>query len=123
MRTGASCVGLQRAKELIFSAREVRSEEALRLGLAVEVTAPEELMPRAMQVARAFCQASPDALQASKRGLNTALQSDLPSMLTLEGASQTEALGSEYLQKAAERFSRKQVSPFSWPSPSHDLNK
>lgn len=109
-------VGVQRAKELIFSAREVRAEEALRLGLAMEITEPEQMMPRAIQLARAFCQASPDALRASKRGLNVALQSNLGATLALESASQAQALGSDYLRQAAENFSRKEPPLFRWPS-------
>lgn len=36
-------VGLQRAKEIIFSAREIGADEALSLGIATEVHAPENL--------------------------------------------------------------------------------
>ncbi|CAN5773097.1 enoyl-CoA hydratase/isomerase family protein [soil metagenome] len=114
-------VGVQRAKELIFSAREVRAEEALRLGLAMEIHSPEDLLARAVQLARALCEASPAALRLSKRGLDASLQSDLETMLSLEGAFQAVALGSEYLGDAAARFARKDPPRFAWPSQSPGL--
>ena len=38
-------VGLPKAKELIFTARRVLADEALQIGLADRVVAPDELIP------------------------------------------------------------------------------
>ncbi|MET0543807.1 MAG: enoyl-CoA hydratase/isomerase family protein [Variovorax sp.] len=108
-------VGLQRAKELMFSAREVLADEALGLGLALEVLPPEALLPRAAQLAKAFCGASPSALRMCKRGLDASLQSDLDTMLTMEGAFQNIALGSDYTREAARRFAAREPRRFEWP--------
>ncbi|RYF74235.1 MAG: enoyl-CoA hydratase/isomerase family protein [Comamonadaceae bacterium] len=108
-------VGLQRAKELIYSAREVHADEALRLGIAMEVQPSEALLPRATELARALCEASPTTLRLSKRGLDASLQSDLETMLTMEGAFQNVALGSDYLSDAASRFANKEPLRFKWP--------
>ena len=43
-------VGPQRAKELMLSAREVGAEEALRLGIAMELHPPEQLLARAQAI-------------------------------------------------------------------------
>ena len=62
-------VGLQRAKELIYSAREFGADEAVRMNIALEALAPEALMPRAMELARSLAGASPTAFSLSKRDL------------------------------------------------------
>ncbi|HEX6362452.1 MAG TPA: enoyl-CoA hydratase/isomerase family protein, partial [Albitalea sp.] len=54
-------VGPQRAKELMLSAREVGADEALRLGIAMELQPPEQLLPRAQALAASFVHASPVA--------------------------------------------------------------
>lgn len=58
-------VGLQRAKELIYSAREFGADEAVRMNIALEALAPEALMPRAMELARSLAGASPTAFSLS----------------------------------------------------------
>ena len=41
----ARLVGLQRAREMVYSGRRVKAREALRMGLVAEVFAAEELLP------------------------------------------------------------------------------
>lgn len=107
-------VGVQRAKELILSGREVQAGEALSLGLAMEVVPPMKLPSRARQLARALCGASPSAVPLTKRALNASMQSDLSTMLALEASGQGVALSSDYLAEAARRFASKQPPLFSW---------
>jgi 2-(1,2-epoxy-1,2-dihydrophenyl)acetyl-CoA isomerase len=110
-------VGLQRAKALMFSAREIDAQEALSMGLALEVLPADALLPRAMQMAAAFCGASRASLSLTKRALNASQQSDLASMLALEAAGQGVALSSPYLTEAARRFAAKEPPQFQWPLP------
>ncbi len=109
-------VGLQRAKELIYSAREIGAAEALRIGLAFEVIAPEQLLPRAAAIARSFCGASALAMSLSKRALQSSLQSELAFMLDMEAAGQAMASGSDYAREAVRRFAAKEAPQFRWPS-------
>ena len=44
-------VGVSRAKELMITGRQVKADEALRIGLADEVVAPEQLHERALALA------------------------------------------------------------------------
>lgn len=60
-------VGPARAAELILSGRRVAAEEALRIGLASEVVPPEQLMGRALELARSLAAHSRPALAAVKR--------------------------------------------------------
>lgn len=97
-------VGLQRAKELVFSAREIDAREALRLGLAMEVLPAEALLDRAMALGVSLCAASPLALSLAKRALDRSLQSDLSALLDVEAAGQALALSSDEHAEAVRRF-------------------
>jgi 2-(1,2-epoxy-1,2-dihydrophenyl)acetyl-CoA isomerase len=108
-------VGLQRAKELVFSAREIGAAEALRLGLALEVLPGEALLERALAIAASFRGASALAVSLAKRALDQSQQSDLGAMLELEAADQALAMASDYHADAVRRFVSKERLRFQWP--------
>jgi 2-(1,2-epoxy-1,2-dihydrophenyl)acetyl-CoA isomerase len=109
-------VGLQRAKELMLSAREIGAQEAQSMGLALEVLPGVDLLPRALQMAQAFCGASPAAVPMIKRALDASLQADLDTVLALEASSQGVALSTAYVGEAARRFASKAEPQFRWPA-------
>jgi 2-(1,2-epoxy-1,2-dihydrophenyl)acetyl-CoA isomerase len=108
-------VGLQRAKEIVFSAREIKADEAQRLGIVLEVQPVERLQQRAMELAASFTQASGTAFGLAKRGLNASLNSDLQMMLEFEATGQAIAFTTEHHKEAVERFMNKQAPQFRWP--------
>lgn len=108
-------VGLQRAKELIFSAREIDAAEALRLGLAMEVLPAEALAARAQAIARSFAGASPVAMSIAKRTLQASLGSDLQTLLEIESSGQALASNSDYAKEAVRRFAAREPAQFRWP--------
>lgn len=110
-------VGVQRAKELMLSAREVEAAEAQRLGIVMEVLPVERLLPRAEALARSFTGASPLAVQFIKQDVAQSLASDLPTMLALEAEHQACCFGSRYQAEAVQRFLDKQPPLFQWPAP------
>lgn len=110
-------VGVQRAKEIIFSAREIGVAEAKDLGLVLEVLAPEALLPRAQALARALTHASPAALAMTKDALNGSMNGSLDQILELEAAGQGIAGSSPYAKDAFRRFADKQPGLFQWPAP------
>jgi enoyl-CoA hydratase/carnithine racemase len=59
-------VGLPRAKELIFSARRVMADEALKIGLADRVVAAEDLVTNAVEWAAELGRGGGTALALSK---------------------------------------------------------
>ena len=97
-------VGLQRAKELVFSAREIDAQEALQLGLALEVHSGEALHARARALALGFTTGSGLALSLAKQGLNRSMHSDLGELLDFEAAGQALALASEHHSAAVRQF-------------------
>jgi enoyl-CoA hydratase len=77
----ARAVGPSRAKEICITGRQVRAEEALRIGLADEVVPNEELHDRALalaaECARGAVLSQALAKQAIDRGLSTSLADGL----------------------------------------------
>ncbi len=59
-------IGLPKAKELIYTARRVQAEEALQIGLADRLVAPDELIPTAVAWAAELGGAAGTALALSK---------------------------------------------------------
>ena len=59
-------VGIAKAKELIFSGRMIRADEAREIGLVSAVYAPEELLPGALEMARSFVKNAPIAVKYAK---------------------------------------------------------
>lgn len=63
-------IGDRRTRELLLSARVVRAEEALRLGLITEVASPDNLLRRAREIANTLLTHSPASLTETKALLN-----------------------------------------------------
>jgi len=117
MYTLPRVVGVQRAKELILSAREVDADEALRLGIAMEIVPADGLMARARALAASFNGASPLAVSLVKRELGMALATDLRATLTNEADHQALCFQSAYHGEAVQRFLEKQPAAFAFATP------
>jgi 2-(1,2-epoxy-1,2-dihydrophenyl)acetyl-CoA isomerase len=63
---------LQRAKEIMYSGRFVSGSEARDLGLALHALPPEEVMDKAMELARGFAASPTIALAMAKRQFDAA---------------------------------------------------
>ncbi len=105
-------VGLQRAKELIFSAREIDAEEARTMGLVMEVHASEDIEARAKDIALRLTHASPTAMGLTKAALNASLDSDQHSMFALEANSQGAAFAAPEPRIAVEAMLAKKPPPY-----------
>ncbi len=108
-------VGLQRAKEIMFSARELDAAEAKALGIATEVVDEGTALQRALAVAQGIATASPAAIAMTKAALNRSLSSDLATMIELESAAQGIAFSSGYHRDAIDRFITRRPMKFTWP--------
>lgn len=106
-------VGLQRAKELIFSTREIDADEAKSLGVVMEIHAGERLEARAQQIALSMTKASAAALAMTKAALNASLDSDQATMFTLEANSQAAAFSTPEPRVAIAAMLAKQAPPYS----------
>lgn len=97
-------VGVARAKQLIFSAREIGADEALRIGAADEMHPAERLEEAALAHASAFARASATAIGLSKAILNQSLTLDLRQVTEAETAAQALCFTTEYHAAARDRF-------------------
>ncbi len=77
-------VGASRAKDLIFTGRQVRADEALRIGLADRVVPADVVYTEAVALARRFADGPALALRAAKRAVDDGLEIDLAAGLRLE---------------------------------------
>jgi 2-(1,2-epoxy-1,2-dihydrophenyl)acetyl-CoA isomerase len=109
-------VGLQQAKALALSAREIGATEAHAMGLALEMVPWQMLQARAHELAAVIAKGSSTALSLTKQALDASLQSDLPTMLAMEASAQAIALASEEHRIAAQAFARKEGQTYIWPA-------
>ena len=77
-------VGIARAKEMIFRARRISAQEGLDYGLFLEVTEPENLLKRALEIADEVAQNGPVALSQAKFAINKGVEVSLPIGLAIE---------------------------------------
>ncbi|MGE0152038.1 MAG: enoyl-CoA hydratase/isomerase family protein [Reyranellaceae bacterium] len=107
-------VGLQKAKELMFTGRRIGATEAQELGLVHAVYPPEELMDAARDMARRFRDAPTRTIGLTKNILNQSLHLDPRAVLELEAFAQATARSSDYHKAAVRRFVEKQPALFDW---------
>jgi len=77
-------VGPMRAKEILLTGRMITAKEAVEYGAALEACAPDELMPRAMELAETLAAQAPVALREGKRVNDDGLDAALSAGLTFE---------------------------------------
>lgn len=80
----ARLVGMGKAKELIYTARNIKAPEALAIGLVQAVYPADELMAEAEKMASRIAGNAPIAVRACKKAINDGLQVDIDSALAVE---------------------------------------
>ncbi len=72
------------AKQLIYTAKNIKAAEAYRIGLVNAVYPLEELMPAAEKMAAGIAKQAPIAVRASKKAINDGLQVDMDEAIVIE---------------------------------------
>ena len=90
----ARLVGPQRCRELCMSGRQVKSDEALSLGIADKVAPDDELLDLAMSDAAAFANGPTQAYAAVKRAVSRGFDQPLEEGLAIEAEQFARAFAS-----------------------------
>lgn len=80
----ARTIGVGMAKQLIYTARNIKAPEALRIGLVNAVYPIEELMGAANKMASIIASNAPIAVRNCKKAINDGLQTDIESGVEIE---------------------------------------
>ena len=80
----ARLIGVGKAKEMVYGARNIKADEAYRLGLVNAVYTQEELMPAAKKLAAGIAKNAPIAVRNSKKAMNEGLQVDMDQAIVIE---------------------------------------
>ena len=80
----ARLIGPGMAKQLIYSARNIKADEALRIGLVNAVYPAEELLPAAEKLAETIAKNAPIAVRACKKAINEGLELPMDEAIVLE---------------------------------------
>jgi enoyl-CoA hydratase/carnithine racemase len=105
-------VGLQRAKELVFTGDFIEAWEAERIGLVARIVPHEELMPRVLDLARRITQNAPVAVSLAKSVLNKSLNVDLPTLLEMEALAAGSCMATEDHEEGRRAFIEKRRARF-----------
>ena len=105
-------VGIAKAKELIFSGKMIKADEAKEIGLVNAVYAPEALMDSALEMAKSFTKNAPIAVKYAKACIDRGMQMDIDDGIAVENelfamcfatADQKEGMGA-FLEKRPANF-------------------
>ena len=107
-------IGVQKAKELIFSARRMGAQEAESLGLLYQRVPNDGLLAAAQALAQRLKQASPEAIALAKRMIDNAFLWDRQTALEVEALSQATARSTPYHREAVRRFVAKEAPLLDW---------
>jgi 2-(1,2-epoxy-1,2-dihydrophenyl)acetyl-CoA isomerase len=107
-------VGLQKAKELVFSARSFDAQEGKDLGIVYSIHEPDQIMDAAIKLAGRFRNASRQAIGLSKNILNQSFNLDFRALGELEALGQATAHDTDYHEAAVKRFLDKEPTLFDW---------
>jgi 2-(1,2-epoxy-1,2-dihydrophenyl)acetyl-CoA isomerase len=100
-------VGLQRAKEIIYSGRFVSGSEARSLGLALEALPADEVLSRALAFAGELALAPTTAIAMAKRQFDAAPAQTLDQALDFEGVMQAAMINTDDFREGAAAFREK----------------
>jgi enoyl-CoA hydratase len=109
----AQLVGRETAAELLFTGRIVGAEEARGIGLVSRVVPHEQLMPTALELARAIAANPPLAVQRLKAGLRRALDPDWRELGSWVSASLGELFRTEDHKEGVAAFLEKREPRYS----------
>ena len=108
----ARLIGRARALELITTARQIKADEALRIGLANHVVPGAQLMEKGFEMARLIAAKGPVAVRVSKQAVQRGLDLDLANGCVLETSLFAFAFGTTDCKEGMTAFLEKRAAKF-----------
>ncbi|SHG00560.1 enoyl-CoA hydratase-related protein [Ornithinibacillus halophilus] len=105
-------IGDMRAKELIFTAKRITAEEALELGILLEVVTKEELMRSGQNLAERIMANAPVAIKQAKYAIDQGMNTDLQTGLEIESKAYELTIPTEDRMEALQAFNEKRKPVF-----------
>ena len=105
-------IGYQRSAELTFSGRLVDAEEALKIGILLEIVPAGQLLEKAMELALSFAAKAPQALRMIKRLMKSAQRLELADFLDLCSSYQASCHHTQDHKRAVNGFMKKSPVEF-----------
>lgn len=105
--------GYQRAAELLLLGQPFTAEKAREAGIVTEVLAPESLMAKVEETARALAALPPESLRLTKHLLKSGLETAVKNRIAEEGKIFVERLASPEAKEAMSAFLEKRKPDFS----------
>lgn len=105
-------VGLQRAKELVFTGRTIDAGEACEMGIVNQVIPHDELLGEAKKLAKRLADGPRVALRMAKNVMNDSINMTLEQLLDLEPHAQSICFQSEDHQIGVQAFFHKEKPVF-----------
>jgi enoyl-CoA hydratase len=100
-------VGAARAKEIIYTGRIIKADEALQIGLVNKIVPLEELMIHAIDMAEKIAANAPIAVKYSKVAIDRGLQCDIDTALMYESEVFGQCFSTEDQKSAMSAFVEK----------------
>ena len=101
-------IGMSRASEILYTGREVKSEEAEEIGLVLKIVNIDDLMDAALEIANELLTKSPLGLRMTKQAINLTMDSpSLETILQLENMSIVLSFCSKDMNEGSAAFMQK----------------
>lgn len=108
----ARIVGIQKAKDLVYTGRFVGAEEALALTLADRVFPADQLLERALADAAEWAKGPTKAIAAAKRAINRGIGKPLKKALEIEAAAFNDCFWTDDAKAGVAAFIAKRAAEF-----------
>ena len=100
-------IGASKAKELIFTARNIKAQEAHSIGLVSYVLPSDEVMQKAIDIGKEISKNAQVAVRQSKIAMNAGMQVDINTAVNIEAEAFGACFSTEDQKNAMEAFVEK----------------
>ena len=105
-------IGQGYAKEMIYTGKVIRADEALRIGLVNAVYEPEELMGKAMEMAAMMLKNAAIAIRLAKQSINEGYDLDADDAIALENKLFGQCFATKDQKEGMDAFLNKRPAAF-----------